>query len=161
MALLRRLGGLDHLPKLGILLQGFVLLHLQARAIHEILERVPAQDAMHQHPEFVSLKINPEVPDAKTMQDASAAFQLAEVVEFRADDLLRQAAKLTEDLQLEFLRHPRHFGGAGRREDDLKRTHTFDAPILASQPPKTTLCLALRSADGPRPQRVNERSAFG
>src|SRR5688500_11727335 len=95
---------------------------------------------MHQHPELMALKINSEVSDAKAVQNAPAASKLAEVTEIRPDVLLRQTRKLTENLQLKFLRHPRHFGGADRSENNLERSHTFYDVILTTRRMKTTLC---------------------
>jgi hypothetical protein len=125
LLLLHRFGRLDHLPELGILLQGFVLLDLQAGAIEKILERVAMQDAMDEHAEFMALKINPVVAHAKAMEDAPAAFEFAEVVQFGADHLLGQPAEIAQDLELEFLGQAGHFGGAGGREYDLKRSHVI------------------------------------
>jgi hypothetical protein len=39
---------------------------------------------------------------------------------------LRQAAKVAENLQLQFLGHPRQFGGARRRENNLKSVHSVE-----------------------------------
>jgi len=81
---------------------------------------------MRQHAEFVPLKINAVIAHAKAVQDAPALLQLAELVQFRAEHLLRQAAKLAEDLQLQLLGHARQLGGGGRCEDDLKRLHSIE-----------------------------------
>ena len=78
---------------------------------------------MHQHAEFMPLKINAVIAHAKAVQHAPALLQLAELVQLRAEHLLRQAAKIAEDLQLQFLGHPRQFGGGGWRKDDLERLH--------------------------------------
>ena len=51
---------------------------------------MPAQDAVNEHAQIVPLKVHPVVPHAKAMQQPSAAFQLAKVVELRAQDLLWQ-----------------------------------------------------------------------
>ena len=73
--------------------------------------------------EPVTLEINAVIPDAKTVQDMAVTFQFAEILEFAFNDMLRQTPKITEDLQLQFLWHPRQLGGARRRENDLKHTH--------------------------------------
>src|SRR5580700_9521849 len=64
------LGGLDHFPKLGILLQGLVLLHFQAGTEEEILERVAAENAMHDEAKFVPFKIHPVIAHPKPKQRA-------------------------------------------------------------------------------------------
>jgi hypothetical protein len=40
--------------------------------------------------------------------------------------LLGQAAEFTENLELQFLGHPREFGGAVGRENDLKCIHRIE-----------------------------------
>src|SRR3989442_13755887 len=47
---------LDQFPELRILLQRFVLLHLESRAEEKIFERVPAENAMHHQAQLVALK---------------------------------------------------------------------------------------------------------
>src|SRR5690242_9357012 len=42
----RRAGRFDHLPELRILLQRFVLLHLQPRAEEKVLQRMAIEDAV-------------------------------------------------------------------------------------------------------------------
>ena len=84
---------------------------------------VAAEDAMHQHAEAVAIEIDAIITDAKAVQDVAVALELAEVFEFAGDDMLGEAAKIAEDLQLEFLGHAREFRRAGRRENDLKRVH--------------------------------------
>ena len=51
---------------------------LDAGAEQKILQRVPAQNAMHEHAERMALKINPVIADAETVQNLAVAFQLAE-----------------------------------------------------------------------------------
>jgi len=75
-----------------------------------------------EHAQFVPLEINAVIAHPKTVQSPPALLQFAELVQFRAEHLLRQAAKLAENLQLQLLRHPRQFGGAGRCENDLKHS---------------------------------------
>ena len=87
---------------------------------------MPAEDPVHEHAQFVPLKINAVIADAEPVQDAPAALQLPKFIQFGAAHLLGQAAKIAKDLQLEFLGHPRQFGGARRREDDLERIHLVE-----------------------------------
>ena len=121
--LFRTFGGLDEFPEFGVFLQGLVFAHLDAGTVKEILEGVPAHNAMHEHAEGVTFKIHAVIADAKTMQGVAAAFQLAKILEFAGDDVLRQPAKIAENLQLQFLGHARQFCRAGRRKDDLKGAH--------------------------------------
>ncbi len=74
-------------------------------------------------PSLVPLEIDAIIPDPEAVQGAALLDELAELVQFRAHHLLRQAAKIAEDLQLQFLGHPRQFGGGGRRENNLERIH--------------------------------------
>jgi hypothetical protein len=80
---------------------------------------------MHYQAEFMPLEIDPIVAHPETMQRSPRPLQLPEVIQRSAHDLMRQAAKLTENLQLKFLGHSRQFGGAGRIEYDLKGAHGF------------------------------------
>jgi hypothetical protein len=57
------------------------------------------------------------------VESAARALELAELAQLGVHDLLRQAAKLTEDLELELFGHARQFGGTGWIEDDLKQAH--------------------------------------
>ena len=70
----------------------------QGRAFLTAVERIFAHDAVNEHTERVALKINAIITDAKTVERVAVAFQLAEIFEFAPDDLLRQAAKIAEDL---------------------------------------------------------------
>ena len=117
------LGHFDQFPELGIFLEGFVFGALEAGPEKEILERMPAENPVHEHAQVVTFKIDAVITDAKPVQDASAALQLAKFVQLGAAHLLRQAAKFAQDLQLEFLGHPRQLGGARRRKDDLECVH--------------------------------------
>lgn len=119
----RAFGRLDQFPELGVFLQGLVFTHLDARPEQEILERVPAQYAMHQHPKLVPLEVNPVIAHAKAMQDMAITFQFAEVLQLAADHMLGQTAKVAQDLKLQFFGHPRQFSGAGGCKNNLKRVH--------------------------------------
>jgi hypothetical protein len=116
-------GGFNQFPKFWIFLERFVLGGFESGAEEEILERMPAENPVDEHAQLVSLKINTIITDAEPVQNASAPFQFAEFIQLGAAHLLRQAAKFTENLQLEFLGHPRQFGGTRWRKDDLKRGH--------------------------------------
>jgi len=121
--LLRAFGRLDEFPKLRVFLQGRVFAGLDARAEEEILERVPVHDAMDQHAQLMTLKIHPVIPQAEAVEQVAVALQLAEIFQISAEHVLRQAAKVPENLQLQILGHPREFGGTGGRENNLKRIH--------------------------------------
>ncbi len=113
----------NQLPKLRILLKRLVLLHLDAGPEQKVLQRVPAKNSMHHQPKLVPLKINSVITNSKSLQNPPRPLQFAELVDLGVHDLLRQSAKFTKDLQLQFLRHPCQFGGAGRVKNDLERTH--------------------------------------
>jgi hypothetical protein len=116
-------GRFDHFPELWILLQRLVFVRFQTGAEEKILQRVPAQNPMHDHAQFVPLEVNAVVAHAEPVQRPPRAFQFAELVQFGVHHLLRQAAKLAEDLQLQFLGHLRQFRGAGWIKNDLEWTH--------------------------------------
>ena len=110
----------DQFPEFGILLKSFVLAGFQAGTEQKILERVPAENAVDEHAQFVPLEIDAIITHPKTVQRPPAQFQFAEGVQFRAERLLGEAAEFAEDMQLQFLGHARQFGGAGWRKDDLE-----------------------------------------
>ena len=116
-------GCFDQFPKFRVFLQGLVFAHLDAGAEEEILQRMPAQNAMHEHAELVALKINPVIANPETVQRVAVTFEFAKIFQFAGNDVLGQTAKITEDLELQFLGHPREFGRRRRREDDLKGIH--------------------------------------
>ena len=112
---------LDQFPELRILLQRFVLLHLESRAEEKIFERVPAENAMHHQAQLVALKINPVISHAKPVQNSARPLEFSELIQLGLHDLLGQSAEFAQDLQLQFLRHPRQFGRAGRVKNNLER----------------------------------------
>ena len=114
---------LNEFPKLRIVLEGGILTRWQVRAIKKVLQGVPVQDAVYHDPEFVPFKVDAVIAQAKTMQGFPVALQFPEPLQFSAHHLLRQAAKLAQNVQLKFLWHARQFGRARRIEDDLKRPH--------------------------------------
>ena len=75
---------------------------------------------MNNDSEFVSLKINPVIAEAKAMEGLSRAFEVAKLVEIALEHLARKSAKLAEDVKLQFARHLGQFGGAGRIKNDLE-----------------------------------------
>ena len=115
---------LDELPKLRVLLKRFVLLHFQPGTEEEILQGMPVENTVDEQAEFMALKIDAIVADSEAVQGAAGPFQLAESVQLSLHDLLRQAAKFTEDLQLQFLGHACQFRRASGIKDDLERAHS-------------------------------------
>ena len=115
-------GGFDQFPKFWICLKRFVLAGLQAGTEQKVLERVAAENAVDEHAQFMPFKIDAIITHAEPMQRPPAQFQFAKRVQFGAERLLGEAAEFAEDLQLQFLGHARHFGGAGWRKDDLEHT---------------------------------------
>jgi hypothetical protein len=112
--------GFYQFPEFGIFLKCFILADFQTGSEQEIFQRMPAQNPVNDHAQIVPLKIYAVIAHAKPVQRPRALLQLAELVQLRAAHLLREAAKIAEDLQLQFLGHPRQFRRAGGRENDLK-----------------------------------------
>jgi hypothetical protein len=118
-----RCGGLDQIPELGVSFQGFVFAQRQSRPIKEIFQRIATQDAVHHDPQLMPLKVNSVVAQTEAMQTFARPFQFAKSFQIRAHDLVGQTSKLAEDKQLQLLGHSGQFTGAGRIENNLKRTH--------------------------------------
>ena len=64
-------GGFDEVPEFGVFLQSLVFPDLDAGAKEEILQCVPAQNAVDEHAERMPLKINPVVADAEAVEDVA------------------------------------------------------------------------------------------
>lgn len=116
-------GGLDELPELWIILENLVFTGGQPAPEQEVLEGIPAHDAMNDDAQFVPLEIDPVISQTKPVQDATISFQSTVLFEVRLDDFLRQSPEFAQDVELQFLRHFREFAGAERIKDDLKRLH--------------------------------------
>ncbi len=160
LSTLRAFSRLDEFPELGIFLEGLIFGDLDARAKEEILERMPTQDAMHQDAKLVALEINPVITHAEAVQDVAVAFQLAEIIKFAADDMLGQAAKVAQNLELQFLGHARQLGGTGGRENDLKRVHASAHPIYLANRREATLINDLADLGSKGARIVPIRSAW-
>ena len=78
----------DHFPELGILLQRLVLAGGQAGTEQEILERVAAEDAVDDDAQFMALKIDPVIAQAKAVQRLAVALHLAEMLQIAGEDFL-------------------------------------------------------------------------
>ena len=96
----------------------------------EILERVAVEDAVDHQAQFVPLEIDAVIPDPEPVQRPAGALEFAELVQLGAHHLLRQAAELAQDLELQLFGHPRQFRRAGRVEDDLKWAHCLSVAAL-------------------------------
>src|SRR6266446_4699654 len=107
------LGRFNQIPKLRVLLEGFVFFDGQGGTVEEIFEGIFAEDAVDDDAQFVPLEINAIVANAKAMQNFAVSFQLTEVLEVGAHDFLGQPAKFAKDIQLKFLGHTPQLGGAG------------------------------------------------
>ena len=81
---------------------------------------------MHHHAQFVALEIDAIIPQAKTVQGLAAPLQFAESLQLSAHHFLRQTAKLSEDMQLQFFWHSRQLTGAGGIKDDLEQAHDLN-----------------------------------
>lgn len=135
------LGRLDQFPEFWTLLQGLILLHLQAGAEHEVLECMPIEDAVNDQPQLMPLEINAVIAHSEPVQDPAGPLELAEVFQLRLHHLLGQSPELAKDLQLQFLGHSRQLSGAGGVEYDLKRAHF---PLVQSCAFRTRLLIAGR-----------------
>ena len=78
------------------------------------------ENPVDDHAELVLFKIDAIIADAKPVENAPGAFQLAELLQLGGHDLLWQAAEFAEDLQLQFLGHLCQFRRTGRIKNDLK-----------------------------------------
>ena len=116
-------GSFDQFPEPGILLERLVFRELEPGAEQEVLESVAIEDAVHYQAEFVAFEINAVIADPESVQGPAGALEFPELVQLGIHDLLRQAAKLAEDLELQLFGHPRQFRRAGRVEDNLEGAH--------------------------------------
>jgi 7,8-dihydroneopterin aldolase/epimerase/oxygenase len=87
---------------------------------------------MHDHTEVVFLEIDAVIAEAEAVEDLSVTLQFAEAFQLRGHDLMREAAKFAQDIQLQFLGHAREFRRAGRVKDNLKRPHVAKSLTLAA-----------------------------
>ena len=78
---------------------------------------------MHDDSQFVAFEIDAIIPEAKAMETPAFPLQFPELIQFRSQNLLRQATELTQDEQLEIARHLREFRRADWIEYDLERAH--------------------------------------
>ncbi len=111
---------INQFPEFGLLLQYLVLGHGELGAEKEILERVFVQDAVDQQARLDTLKINPVVLGAVTVQIALLAMELAEFIGIGLVEVLGQEIEFAENLQLQHLGQLGDFGGAAVVEDDLE-----------------------------------------
>ncbi len=118
-------GGFDQFPEFWVLLQRFILLRLQPGAKEEVRERMSIENAVDDQPEFMAFEINAVIAHPEPVERAAGTLELAELVHLRMHDLLGQAAKFTQNLQLQLFGHPRQFRSAGRVKDDLEGRHEF------------------------------------
>jgi len=80
---------------------------------------------MHDDAEFMPLKIHAVIAQSKAMQGSPRTFELSESLEIGGHNFLGHSAKLTKNVQLEFLRHSRQFTRTRGIEDDLEWAHGF------------------------------------
>jgi 7,8-dihydroneopterin aldolase/epimerase/oxygenase len=125
-------GGFDEGPEFRVFLEGGVFADRQVRAIKKIFEGIAAEDAVHDHAKVVFLEIDPVIAEAEAVEHFAVAFQLAESFQLCGHDLMRQAAKFPQDIQLQFLGHAREFRRAGRVKDNLERPHQAKSLTLAA-----------------------------
>src|SRR5713101_8511 len=89
---------------------------------------------MHDQAQFVAFKINPVITQPKAVQRPAGPLEPAKSLQISAHHFLRQAAKLPQDVQLQFLRHVRQFRRARRIKYDLEWTHRFWPPSAKGGP---------------------------
>src|SRR5438105_3742679 len=119
-------GRFDQFPELGIFLQRLVFAGREAGTEQEILERVAAEDPMHDNSQLMPLEINAIIPQPKPVQNLPVPLQFPKPLQVRSHDFLRQSAELPQNVQLQFLGHLRQFGRTRGIEDDLKGSHFPD-----------------------------------
>lgn len=145
---------LDQFPKLRILLQRLVFVHFDAGPEQKVLQRMPAENAMHYQAKLMPFEIDAVIANAKSLQNPPSSLEFPELIDFCVHDLLRQAAKFTKDLQLQLLRHSRQFGSARRVKNDLERAH-LSARSLPELPFRTSWKYLLPSESAcPRAQHL-------
>ena len=120
-------GGLDQVPKLGVLLEGLIFADGKIRAEEKIFERVFAEDSVDDEAEIVALEVDAVVADPEPVQRPPFPFQFSEAFQLGGHHLLRKPSEFAEDIELKFLGHSRQFGGAGGVEDDLEGSHKLVA----------------------------------
>jgi hypothetical protein len=113
---------LDHFPELGIVLKLFVLARGQVGSEEEVADGVPAEDPVHDDAQNMTLEVEAVVAKSVTRQGAAIPGEATEMGVL-ALQFLRQAAELTQDMQLKIPRELRELRGTGRIEDDLERLH--------------------------------------
>ena len=74
--------------------------------------------------QLVELEIHAVIANSKTMQGPPGTFEFAEVIHLGLHHLLRQAAELAKDLELEFLGHAGKFSRTCWVKDDLEWAHS-------------------------------------
>lgn len=82
---------------------------------------------MNDDSKLVALKVNPIVSQPKPVQRFPGALQFAKAFQLSAHHFLRQPAELSEDMELQFLRHPCQFRRAGGIENNLEGSHALVA----------------------------------
>ena len=75
---------------------------------------------MHDDTQLVTLEINPVIAEPKAVKSLALAFQMAELVQVALEHLPGNAAKFSQDVELQFARHLGQFRRAGRIKNDLK-----------------------------------------
>ena len=78
---------------------------------------------MNHNSKLVSLKINPIIAQAVSVQFFPIPFELPKAIHIYRPHILRKTSKLSHDAQLKILGHPGEFFGAQRIEYNLKRRH--------------------------------------
>jgi hypothetical protein len=114
---------INHFPEFGILLKCLVFAYRQTRTVEKILQGIPVEDPVHDDAKLVPLEIDAVVIQPESVQGFPMALELSETLKFGTHHLLRHAAELSEDVQLQFPGHPGQLRRARRIEYDLEWPH--------------------------------------
>ena len=75
---------------------------------------------MHNDAEFVPLKVNSIIAEAKAMKGLAGPFKVSELMQVALEHLARQPAKLAQNMKLQFARHFRQLRRARWIENNLE-----------------------------------------
>jgi len=104
---------------------------------------------MDHNTQFVPFKIDPIITEAETVQGLARPFKFAEMVQIAFEHFLRQAAKFSQDVQLQFARHFGQFRRADGIENDLElhaAKLNVNAPPVENYPPVRPACSTIPRA---------------
>ena len=80
---------------------------------------------MHHDTKFVALKIDAIVTKPKSVERLPMPLQFSEMLKVCGQDFLRQAAKLSQNVELQILGHLAEFSSTRGIKDDLEQRHAI------------------------------------